>query len=174
MNRDQALEELKLRLFDKDILLRSIFVEAIMEELAGYFNADIHLWGLAGLLHDIDYEKTLEHPELHGIKGADILENMDIDEAIIYSVRAHNDLNNIPRKRKMDKALYLADFVSDEILVRWKAEKESLKRVTALDIKSSLENRGLGSKEFEELDLSTEDFIDLSLAAIRSSAKVDL
>ncbi len=169
MNRDQALEELKLRLFDKNILLRSMFVEAIMEELARYFNADIQMWGLAGLLHDIDYEKTLEHPELHGIKGADILENFDIDEAIIYSVRAHNDGNNIPRKRKMDKALYLADFVSDYILLRWKADKESLEGVTVLEIKKSLENKGVESKEFEELGLTMEEFIALSLTAVRSS-----
>ncbi len=37
-----------------------IAVEAIMEALAEYLNEDGSLWALTGLVHDIDYEKTLK------------------------------------------------------------------------------------------------------------------
>ncbi len=116
MTRDEALEELRLRLSDGHILRRSMAVEAIMKEFAVYFNADIQMWGLVGLLHDIDYEKTLDQPSKHGILGAEILENLDFDQAIVYSVKAHNDCNGVPRQRKMDKVLYLSDCIAEVIL----------------------------------------------------------
>ena len=62
MTRDEAVEELKIRLSDKDVLQHSITVEAVMKEFARHYNADADIWGMVGLLHDIDYEKTVDNP----------------------------------------------------------------------------------------------------------------
>ena len=112
MDRKYALEQLELRLTNKNLVKHSIAVESIMRKISEHFSDDVEKWGLAGLLHDIDYELTANEPEKHGVRAEDILENMGADEAIIYSIKAHNDLTGIERKRKMDKALYSADPVS--------------------------------------------------------------
>jgi len=57
MEREQALEELKARIENENLIKHSLAVEAIMKDLAFYFKEDIDKWGLAGLLHDIDCEK---------------------------------------------------------------------------------------------------------------------
>ncbi len=166
MNRAQALEELKLRLFDRHVLFRSLVVEAIMEELAGYFNADTYLWGLTGLLHDIDYEKTFGQPGLHGITGAEILENLDVDEAIVYSVRAHNDRNNIPRKRKMDKAMYLSDCVAEYIIKYCSRHKLTVPEM-AQAVLEHINFEEPYTDKFAELGISEQEFVKLSLKAFK-------
>lgn len=108
MEREQALEELKGRLKSENLLKHSLAVEAIMKELAFYFKEDIDKWGMAGLLHDIDYDKTAGDPAKHGLVGAEILETLDVESSIVYAIRAHNDYHGIERKRKIDKALYCA------------------------------------------------------------------
>lgn len=112
MERDQALEELKGRLKSEHLIRHSLAVEAIMKELAFYFKEDIDKWGMAGLLHDIDYDKTEGDPAKHGLVGAEILETLDVESSIVYAIKAHNDYHGIERKRKIDKALYCASPMS--------------------------------------------------------------
>jgi len=179
MTRDEALEELKLRVSNDDVLQHSIAVEAVMKEFAGHYNADADIWGMAGLLHDIDYEKTANDPSLHGIIGADILENLDIDEAIIYSVRAHNDLHGIPRKRKMDKVLFLADPISDLIIkcalilpnkkISEVSVEFALKKMDDKDF-SEVVNRDR-IKYLEDLGLTLEEFIAIALRAMQGDSQ---
>ncbi|GIW49244.1 MAG: hypothetical protein KatS3mg079_720 [Caloramator sp.] len=53
-----------------------IAVEAIMGGLAEKLGEDKERWMLCGLLHDIDYEETMDAPEKHSIVGAEILEEL--------------------------------------------------------------------------------------------------
>jgi len=175
MTRDEALEELKIRVSDKDMLQHSIAVEAIMKEFARHYNADADIWGMVGLLHDIDYERTVNNPSLHGIVGADILENLDIDGAIVYAIRAHNDYNNIPRKRKMDKVLVLAGHICDLIikcaliLPDKKISEVSVEFVVKeLGEKDFEEDANINTiKHLEELGLTVEEFIEIALKAMK-------
>lgn len=116
MDRLQAFNELRARLGNDNLIKHSLAVEAIMRELAVVFQEDIEKWGLVGLLHDIDYDLTVNNMSRHGIIGAEILENLGMDQSIIYSIKAHNDYHGIERKRKMDKCLYAADPLSDLIM----------------------------------------------------------
>ena len=108
MDRDKAFEELKLRLENEDNIRHSLDVEAIMRKLAEYLHEDTELWGLAGLVHDIDIERIHNHMSLHGKMGGDILETLDFDKTIVYAVRANNPLGAYERRRKIDKALFCA------------------------------------------------------------------
>src|SRR5690606_5457611 len=104
MEREQALKELKSRLKNENLIKHSLAVEAIMKDLAFYFKEDIDKWGLAGLLHDIDYDETADDPSRHSVVGAEILESLNVESSIIYAVKAHNEVHGMERKRKMDKA----------------------------------------------------------------------
>lgn len=109
MNRDIAFDELKARLVSKDRLKHSVAVEAIMIKLARLLQEEIELWGLTGLLHDIDLDIVEGDLCKHGLVAAEILEGLSVDPAVVYSIKAHNPQLGIERRRKMDKALYCTD-----------------------------------------------------------------
>src|SRR5579872_2356913 len=96
-------------------------VEAAMRAYARKFGEDEELWGLAGLLHDFDYER---HPSLdqHPKVGAALLQNQEYPDAVIYAIRSHNDQHGVPRVSLMDKTLFAVDeltgFITAAALVR--------------------------------------------------------
>jgi putative nucleotidyltransferase with HDIG domain len=175
MQRTQAMEELTLRLTNKNLIKHSLAVEAIMRELAVHFGEDVEKWGLAGLLHDIDYDKTASDPAKHSILGAEILENLGVDESIVYSVRAHNDYHGIERKRKMDKALYSADPVSGLITAgALILPSKKLADVTVDFLLKRMNEKSFAKgasreqiKACEEFGMQLGQFIDISLQAMQ-------
>ena len=73
MNREEALAFLKQHLKKGNLIKHCLAVEACMRAFAGRFGEDEHKWGLAGLLHDVDYEYTAEDPENHALKSVYLL-----------------------------------------------------------------------------------------------------
>jgi len=66
MNRNDALILVKERVENKNLVKHMLACEACMREMAAYFKEDADSWGLAGLLHDVDYPETEKEPEKHG------------------------------------------------------------------------------------------------------------
>jgi putative nucleotidyltransferase with HDIG domain len=60
MDRNQALKLLKQHLKSENLINHSLAVEAIMRGIAERLDQDADKFGLAGLLHDIDYDTTAE------------------------------------------------------------------------------------------------------------------
>ena len=175
MERGQALGELKARLKSGNLIKHSLAVEAIMRGLAAYLKDDVELWGLAGLLHDIDYDRTAGNPAMHSILGAGILENLGVDDEIVYAVKAHNDIHGIERKRKLDKALYCADPVSGLITAgALILPSKKLSDVTADFIMKRMNEKSFAKganreqiRKCEELGLSLQQFVGISLEAMK-------
>jgi putative nucleotidyltransferase with HDIG domain len=175
MERVKALVELKARITNSNLIKHSLAVEAIMKEMAVLMKDDAELWGLAGLLHDIDYEKTVNHPEWHSLLGAEILEDLDIDPDIVYAVKAHNSCHGIERKRKMDKALYCADPVSGLITAgALILPSKKLADVTTGFILKRMDEKSFAKgadrdqiRSCSELGLSLEEFIETALKAMK-------
>ncbi|TYQ16352.1 UNVERIFIED_CONTAM: putative nucleotidyltransferase with HDIG domain [Acetivibrio alkalicellulosi] len=175
MEREQAIEELRGRLKNENLIKHSFAVEAIMKELALYFKEDIDKWGIAGLLHDIDYDKTADDPSKHSIVGAEILESLDVESSVVYAVKAHNDIHGIERKRKIDKALYCADPASGLITASALIlPSKKLEDVTVDFVVKRINEKGFAKganreqiKSCEELDISLEKFIEIALNAMK-------
>jgi predicted hydrolase (HD superfamily) len=68
----------------------------------------VERWGLAGLLHDLDYERHPE-PSTHGAIGADELHRRGYDAEVVQAVRSHNDALGIPRTSRLDHLVYACD-----------------------------------------------------------------
>ena len=107
MTRDEALEWVKSEIKAINLVKHILAVESGCRELAKHFGEDPDYWGLAGLLHDIDYEKTLKNPGLHSKMAAEWLREKRIDENIIYAVMAHAE--QVEPKSKLDWALFCVD-----------------------------------------------------------------
>ncbi len=107
MKREEALELLRKNLKHKNLIKHSLAVEACMRALAEKLGEDPERWGLAGLLHDIDYEKTMDAPEKHGLLAMEILKGKVEDQEILHAIRAHAWKEE--PKTKMAWALYSSD-----------------------------------------------------------------
>jgi predicted hydrolase (HD superfamily) len=70
--------------------------------------ATVERWGIAGLLHDLDYERHPD-PATHGAIGADELERRGYDAEVVHAVRAHNDVLGIARASRLDHVVYACD-----------------------------------------------------------------
>jgi predicted hydrolase (HD superfamily) len=68
----------------------------------------VEQWGIAGLLHDLDYERFPE-PATHGAVGADELARRGYPEDVVQAVRTHNDTLGIPRTSRLDHLVYACD-----------------------------------------------------------------
>ncbi len=88
-------------------------VEAAMRAYAGHFGADIERWGLAGLLHDFDYERfpnaTRESNAEHPAEGARELRRLGYPEDILEAILGHADYTGVPRVTPMAKTLFAVD-----------------------------------------------------------------
>ena len=65
MDRPQAYQLAKSKFSNKNLFKHVLAVEAVMRSLAEHFGEDREQWGLAGLLHDLDYEQTMNDPDRH-------------------------------------------------------------------------------------------------------------
>ncbi len=116
MTREEGMALVHELLKNKNLVKHCLAVEACMRELARHFGEDEDLWGLAGLMHDADYEATEKDPAQHTLLMAKLLEERNCDPRIIHAVRAHSDEHGVPRESLMDKALYACDNLSGLII----------------------------------------------------------
>ena len=83
-------------------------VEASMRAYGARYGADPDRWGIAGLLHDFDYEMHPRAPH-HPLKGAEILAARGLPPDVVYAILAHADYSGMPRVSLLDRALYACD-----------------------------------------------------------------
>ena len=111
LTREEALALLKDNVDDEQLLAHSLESEAVMRGLAQKLGRDAELWGLAGLLHDLDYARTKDTPEKHGLEAADMLEGKLPPEAV-DAVRRHNSMNGHAPESEFDYALRCGETVT--------------------------------------------------------------
>lgn len=88
-------------------------VEAAMRAYAERFGEDPERWGLAGLIHDFDYERfpnaTRSATEEHPSEGVRILRSKGWPEDILDAVLGHAAYTGVPRTTRMAQALFAVD-----------------------------------------------------------------
>ncbi len=151
-------------------------VEAVMRALARRLGGNGEEWALAGLLHDIDYEETKDALQRHGVAACEMLSGMGVDQGVLDAIQAH--VGGIPRTTQMSKALYAADPVTGFIVACALIRPE--KKLEAVKLKSVKkrwkEKRFAAGASREQMDtcselgLSREEFLELSLNAMKGIA----
>ena len=132
MEREAALKMLKEKVTNQNLLKHMYAAEAVMKGLAQHFGEDEKLWGLAGLLHDIDYDETKDDLTRHSLVAGRILKEAGFPEELIHAVICHNDTHGEERKSLMDKALYATDPVTGLIVAGALIRPE--KKLAAVDV----------------------------------------
>ncbi len=107
MDREKALALLQEHLKNSNLVKHCLAVEACMREFAAHFGEDPERWGLAGLLHDLDYEYTVDDPDNHSLKTAEMLAEFGLPGEIVHAIKAHN--HKVDIQNNMDAALLTSD-----------------------------------------------------------------
>jgi putative nucleotidyltransferase with HDIG domain len=162
----------KKHMSNKNLVKHVLAVEAIMRVLAEKFDEDPDVWGLAGLLHDLDYESTKDDPEKHGYITMDLLEGVDVSEEVKHAILAH--VGHVERESLMDRAIFCSDPVTGLIVAS--ALMHPTKSLSGMDV--PFVERRFGENRFaagadrgaiascSELDIELKDFLEISLNAM--------
>ena len=159
MLRSQALEIVHQYVKNQNLVNHMLAVEAAMRFYAEKLGQDVESWGLAGLLHDFDWEI---HPtmEQHPLAGAPILREKGVPEEIIHAVLSHADHAGIARTTILEKALYACDEITGLItaaaLVR---PSRSLYDLSASSVKKKWKDRAFAAgANREEMERGAQEF----------------
>jgi len=178
MERETALELLQENLHNENLVNHSLAVEAIMRGLAARLGEDVDKYGLAGLLHDIDYDETGEDFNRHSLVAAEMLEKMGLPTDVVYAVKVHNEVHGLPRLSMLDKTLYAADpasgFITAAALVRpdkklAEVQMKSLRK----RFKESAFARGASREQMDtckEIGLERDEFLEIALQSMQGIA----
>ncbi len=158
-SRDEALSIVREYVKNEGLVRHMLSVEAAMRAYATKMSEDVEIWGLAGLLHDFDWEI---HPSLeqHPQDGVPILRDRGVPEIVIRAIQSHAIHTGIPRETEMQKALYACDEITGLItavaLVR---PSKSIHDVKIKSIKKKWKDKGFAAgTNREEMAEAIEDF----------------
>lgn len=178
LSREKAWQLLTTYVDDPSLLQHSLIVETIMRHFAQLNHADPDVWGIVGLLHDLDWQR---YPEQHCYKTAEILRTAGIDEVYIHAIMSHSygiDTDVKP-SNLMEKTLFTIDELSGLIAavtkiipshrindVKVKSVKKKFNRSTfAAGVNRNLINQGLAM-----LNVPLTDIIQECLNAMQANA----
>ena len=153
-------------------------VEAAMRAYAERLGGDVELWGLTGLLHDLDYERYPELDTGHPRYAMEELRRRGYPESLIRAVGSHADFLGIPRVTQMEKALYAVDELSGFILAVAYVRPEGLIGMTPKSVKKKMKQpsfaAAVGREELlagaEALGVDFDEHVTTVIAALADSS----
>ena len=109
-DRADAVATLEAWVDNENLRKHMYSVEAAVRHYARLRGADEDLWGLAGLLHDLDWEK---HPEEHPLKAVEHLRAEGYPEEVLHAILAHRpEFTGVEPETELDKVLFACDELS--------------------------------------------------------------
>jgi putative nucleotidyltransferase with HDIG domain len=159
-------------------------VECAMRAYAAHFGEDVERWGLAGLIHDFDYERwpnadrqaDAEHPA----EGVRHLRSLGWPEDICEAVLGHASYTGVPRTTRMAQALFAVDeltgLVTATALVK---PSKSVRDVEAASVRRKMKDkafaRGVSREDVvegaEALGVDLDRHLAFVVAAMQAEAE---
>jgi len=182
ITKQEAINLIDKYLPTETLKFHSIETEVIMRKLAIHFHQNEDLWGITGLLHDLDLDVIKDNYVNHGITTIELLrkEGFEIPE-MFEAIKSHTESipeTNAKRTEDFHFALAAAENITGLITayVLMRPEKK-LDGIEAKSIKKRLKEKRFAAgvnREFiadiEKTGLSTDLFIELSIQAMKEIA----
>ena len=183
MDREHTLRFLSQHV-KTEVLMKHLFaVEAAMRGYARKYGEEEEQWGIAGLLHDFDWE-ICPTPEDHPNFGAQILRDNGNPEEMVRAVLTHGDHTGIPRESLMEHTLFAVDelsgFVRAVTLVR---PSKSLSDVAPASVRRKMRDKNFAKdvnrddivRGAEELGVDLDEHIAFVVESMKAVAEqIDL
>lgn len=179
MTRGEAYELLCEHVKAENLRKHCLATEAILRALARRLGEDEELWGIVGLVHDLDFEQTSNAPAEHTRITCEILGRKHFPPEALQAIREHNaEALGIPRESAFGIALACGETITglivatalvypDQKLASVKA-KSVRKRMKKKDFARAVSREIIG--ECERIGIPLDEFIALSLEAMQGVA----
>ena len=175
MTRDEALSLLHEYIENPRMINHCLASEAVLKALAKRLGRDEEKWALAGLLHDLDVEKT--DPETHGLETVRILAEKGVDEEILDTIKMHNEMaTGLRRTTEFQHALACGETITGMITATTMVYPD--KKIASVKPKSITKRMKQGAfaasvsreniRECEKIGIPLNEFAELSLEAMKS------
>jgi len=179
LTRQIYLDIVNAHIKNKNLVKHCLAVEAAMRALARHFHEDENVWGLAGLIHDADWEETGSDITAHTKKTIEWLKEQGEDDArIIEAVLAHNYKNNGHEEPQntMQWALYTCDELTGLIVATTLVRPD--RQLTSVTVESVLKKfpakafaAGIDREQIqlceEKLGIPIHDFVNIILTEMQ-------
>ncbi|SDB47565.1 hypothetical protein SAMN05660653_02332 [Desulfonatronum thiosulfatophilum] len=182
LTREEAWELLASKGQERHMLHHALETEAVMRGLARRLEQDEDVWGLTGLLHDLDFHETKDIPDEHALRAATWLADALPGEAL-QAIRAHNgERNGIMPAAQFDYALRCAETVTGLVSAAALVRPTKLDGLGAKSLKKKMKDKAFAAavnreiiRECERVGVSLDDFLNDAVASIAEIAdQVDL
>jgi len=149
-----------------------------MRAYARRSGSDEELWGVTGLLHDLDYER---HPDLgtgHPRIALALFEEKEYPQELIDAVAGHAEFMGVPRETEMAKTLYAVDELSGFIAACALVRPTGIHGLAPKSVKKKLKqpsfaagvNRDEVRAGAEELGVDFDEHVAFVIAAMEERA----
>lgn len=142
MTRDEAWTLVCEWIQNPNLRKHLLATEAAIRAYARRFGEDEEMWGVIGLLHDLDYERCPSQEAGHPLVGVDELRRRGVPEAWTRAILSHADYSGIPRETRLEKTLYALDelvgFITAVALVR---PSKSLAEVDVAAVRKKMKDK---------------------------------
>jgi putative nucleotidyltransferase with HDIG domain len=137
-------------------------VEAAMRSYAKKYGEDEELWGIAGILHDFDYEKypepNAEQKTGHPFEGIKVLHEQGYSEEVIEAILGHALYSGVPRNSPMAKCLFACDELCGFIVACAYIRPDKFETLQVDSVKKKLKDKKFAAKvNREDIELGISD-----------------
>jgi putative nucleotidyltransferase with HDIG domain len=113
-------------------------VEAAVRAYARRFDEDEQTWAIAGLVHDLDYERYPDRETGHPRFAVEELRRRGYPEEVVHAVLAHAEYMGVPRESRLDKALFGCDELAGFIAACAYVRPEGIRGLKPKSVKKKL------------------------------------
>ncbi|MBD0280903.1 MAG: HDIG domain-containing protein [Thermoleophilaceae bacterium] len=153
-------------------------VEVGMRAYARRFGEDEELYGVTGLLHDLDYERYPDLETGHPRKALELFRERGYSQELIDAVAGHADFLGVPRESRMAKTLYAVDELSGFLAACALVRPTGIEGMTPKSVKKKLKQpsfaAGVDREEVrrgaEELGVGFDQHVGFLIAAMEERA----
>jgi putative nucleotidyltransferase with HDIG domain len=149
-------------------------VEAAMRAYAPRFGGDVELWGLTGLLHDLDYERYPSLEDGHPRYALRELEERGYPPELVRAVASHASYLGVSRDSPMEKTLFAVDELCGFILACAYVRPEGLVGMTPKSVKKKMKTPAFAAAVSRDdirdgaadLDVDFDEHLTIVIAAL--------
>jgi putative nucleotidyltransferase with HDIG domain len=136
--RDEALHLLEEWVENEGLRNHMKCVEAAVRFYARQNGADPETWGLAGLLHDLDWEK---YPDQHPLRAIEELRKRGYPEEVLHAILAHRaDFTGVTPETPLDRALVACDELTGLITATALVRPEGIDDLAPKSVKKKMKD----------------------------------
>ena len=177
---EKARELVEKYLQDPNNRVHSRESEVVLRAIAKRLGQDEDVWGLAGLLHDLDWEKTSEDFPKHGVRTMEILEEegFELPEGVAHAIGAHNEsYTGVVRESDLDFALAAGESITGLIYAYALMRPERLNGMKAKSLKKKFKDKKFAAAvsreligDIEKIGIERGEFFTIAIEAMQGIA----